>query len=140
MDDHTPPRSLHEETAAVADEPAPVSVERVHQLLLLGLARMERKQAALSSDFNALYLTILQLQRDVNFFTRRCEERGNLIREYLARLQENGAVDKDAAVEFLQQLECAGTPVRSPSGDHPAVSAAHGEFDFDEPTDPSKPR
>jgi hypothetical protein len=99
---------LEELVASAVEEP--VSAERVHQLLLLGLARMERKQAALNSDFNGLYQTILQLQRDVNFFTRRCEERGNLIREFIAQVQTDDGIDKDAALEFLRQMECAGTP------------------------------
>lgn len=128
-----------EELAASAVE-EPVSAERVHQLLLLGLSRMERKQAALNSDFNGLYQTILQLQRDVNFFTRRCEERGNLIREFIAQIKEDGPLDKGVALEFLQQMECAGTPVRPPSGEHRSVACAHDRFEFDEPTDPGKPR
>jgi hypothetical protein len=122
-----------------SDEHEPIDPnESDVQRILRVVQRLDRKQTILNADFNGLYQTVLQLQRDVNFFTRRCEERGNLIREFVAQVQENGSVEKDAALEFLHQLECAGTPTRPPSGTHPSVKSVHEEFDVDEPTDPNK--
>lgn len=122
------------------DPNAPPEDNDLRQILRI-VQRLEKKQTALNADFNGLYQSVLQLQHDVNFFTRRCEERGNLIRDFVAQIQENGVVEKDAALDFFRQLECAGTPVRPPSGNHPAVRPAHELFEFetDEPTDPGKP-
>lgn len=102
--------------------------------MLRVLERIERNQAALVADFNMLHQAMLQLQADVNFFTKRCETRGNAIREFIARVRENGGVEQEAALEFLGDLECAGTPVRPPTGSgHPAVRPLD-----EEPTDPGK--
>ena len=115
--------------------PEPRVLHRILQIV----ERVDRKQAALGGDFEGLYQAVIGLQREVQFFTRRCEERGNVIRDFVSRVEENGDVSKEAALEFLQGLECAGTPIRSPSGTYRSLRAICGgiaEPDGEEPTEP----
>jgi len=94
----------------------------VHDRIFRSLERLEKQNTALRVDFEGLYQAFLQMQRDVQFFSRRCEERGNLIREFASQLRENGSsVESAAVLDFLGRLECTGTPIRPPSGTHPAV-------------------
>jgi len=103
------------------------------------LERLEHGQTALKLDVDGLYQAVLVLQRDVHFFTRRCEERGNIIREFASRLRTDGQVDPDAALEFLASLECAGTPIRPPSAEVQPVLELEDPGDrFDDPTEPRK--
>lgn len=112
--------------------------EITNEDLLRALERLERKTNALANDFNGLYTAVVSLQNDVGFFTRRCEARAKTIRDFVDVVQDNGSVPADAALRFLQELECAGTPVRPPSGNYPAVGVkdVHERFGFD-PDDPT---
>jgi hypothetical protein len=76
------------------------------------VAGLDRQQRALGLDFHAVHQACLQISREVIFFTNRCEDRGNRIRDILGQVRDGEHSEAtEAAAEFMRALECSGTPV-----------------------------
>jgi len=79
------------------------------------IEKLKKQQSALSLNFSSVHHAFLKVAQETNFFMRRCEERKNVINDFI---EESRNVED--IKHLLKLLECAGYP-KPPTGEHPKV-------------------